>query len=176
MHRRETLIDGYVRELAHELRVARWRRRRIVAEVRSHLLEAARAERAAGLDAPAAAQRALARFGAAGEAAREFNALPSARRLTLRRALAPCLVAVALTCTASASVGAFQPGAPHASRDIRAGGAAPRTSARATAGAAGAAAARAAHARSRTAGASAPSRARPNTSERSVERERATAR
>ncbi|HTU77873.1 MAG TPA: hypothetical protein VMF09_03865 [Solirubrobacteraceae bacterium] len=103
-------IDVYMRELARELRAPRWRRRRILLEVRAHLLDAAEAERPHTADADAAAGRALARFGvAASETARQFNRGPSTRRLLLRRALVPWIAAVALTSIACASVWAFQP-------------------------------------------------------------------
>jgi hypothetical protein len=120
MTREPDAIRAYVRELERQLRVPLWRRRRIVSEVREHLREAAAAERADAHDETVAAARALARFGPASATARELNRLPAARTVTLRRALAPWLVAAALTGSGAASVWAFQPGeAPkraHASR------------------------------------------------------------
>jgi hypothetical protein len=124
-------IDAYLRELTGELRVPVWRRRRILAEVRAHLLEAAESERSTARDEQAAIARALARFGHAGQAASEFNRLARRRRALVRRALIPWIAAAALTSTASASVWAFEPGgtARHASKQTpapRAQPAAPR--------------------------------------------------
>jgi hypothetical protein len=105
-----TPIDAYLRELTGELRVPVWRRRRILAEVRAHLLEAAESERSTARDEQAAMARALERFGHAGQAASEFNRLGRRRRALVRRALIPWVAAAALTSTASASVWAFEPG------------------------------------------------------------------
>jgi hypothetical protein len=110
-------IDAYLRELRRELRVSRWARRRIVLEARAHLLEAIEVECAHGLDEATAAELALARFGLAGETARQFDGVSSKRKVLLRRALAPWIAAAAVTSMASATVWAFQPGSPatHAS-------------------------------------------------------------
>jgi len=108
-------IERYVRELRRELRGRRGARRRIVAEVRTHLLEAADAERASGADEHKAAEQALARFGSARDTARRFDGLASRRRTLLRRALAPSLAVIALSTLASATVWASRPGTrvPH---------------------------------------------------------------
>ncbi len=105
-------IDAYLRELQRELRVSRWARRRIVLEVRAHLLEAAAAERAHGVDDEGAAERALVRFGLASDTARQFDGVRSKRTVLLRRALVPWVAAAAVTSMASATVWAFQPGPP----------------------------------------------------------------
>lgn len=107
-------IATYLDELAGMLR--RGRRRRIVAEVRAHLLDAAAARAASGEDADAAQRLAVARFGSPAEVARAFNALRPRRRPLLRR-----LAAVGLTMAATASLGtatvwALQPGASSAAR------------------------------------------------------------
>lgn len=103
-------IDAYLRELGRELRVSRWARRRILVEARTHLLDAADAERARGVDAAGATERALMRFGLAGDTARQFDGVRSTRTVLLRRTLVPWVAAVAVTSMASASVWAFQPG------------------------------------------------------------------
>ncbi len=110
-------IDAYVSELRSELRVPRWRRRRIVLEVRAHLLDAAEAERAAGVDAGVAAERALARFGFASEHAAQFNRVPRTRSVLLRRTLVPWLAAGVLTSMATATVWAFRPATPATHRE-----------------------------------------------------------
>jgi hypothetical protein len=113
-------IDSYLRELRSELRVSRWARRRIVLEARAHLLEAVEVERTRGLDEAEAAARALARFGLAGETARQFDGVSSKRTVLLRRALAPWVAALAVTSMASATVWAFQPGSPADRPGVRA--------------------------------------------------------
>jgi hypothetical protein len=102
-------IADYLEELAGLLRRGT-RRRRILAEVRGHLLDAA-ARREPGEEAEAAQRRAVARFGSPPEVARAFNAVRRRRRAIARR-----FAAVALACVATASVGtatiwALQPGA-----------------------------------------------------------------
>jgi hypothetical protein len=115
-------IDAYVRELAGELRAPAWRRRRILIEVRAHLLEAAEAERAQTRDEPTAVARALERFGRAEQTAREFNRARRRRRALVRRTLVPWVAAAAVTSMASASVWAFEPGGGvrHSPRPTRA--------------------------------------------------------
>jgi hypothetical protein len=113
-------IDRYLRELRRELRVSRWARRRIVLEARAHLLEAVEAERAYGLDAVRAAERALARFGMASDTARQFDGVGSKRTVLLRRTLVPWVAALAVTSMASATVWAFQPGSPAAHAHVHA--------------------------------------------------------
>jgi hypothetical protein len=103
-------IEAYLGELGRELRVSRWARRRILVEARAHLLEAAEAELAHGIDAASATERALARFGLASDTARQFDGVRSTRTVLLRRALVPWVAAAVVTSMASASVWAFQPG------------------------------------------------------------------
>ena len=103
-------IDAYVRDFARRLRARGAARRRILAEVRAHLLDAADAERCRASEPSLAAERAIARFGLAGETAGQFNGLATRRGVVLRRALVPWVAAVALTSGATASVWAFQPG------------------------------------------------------------------
>jgi hypothetical protein len=103
-------IDSYLHELRRELRVSRWARRRIVLEARAHLQEAVEAERTHGLKQDEAIERALARFGVAGETARQFDGISSKHAVLLRRTLVPWVAAVAVTSMASATVWAFQPG------------------------------------------------------------------
>jgi hypothetical protein len=103
-------IDAYLRELERELRVRGVARRRILAELRAHLLDAAEAEQSTGAAEGLAAHRAVVRFGVAADTAHEFNRLAGRRGAVLRRALVPWVAAVALTLTASATVWAFQAG------------------------------------------------------------------
>jgi hypothetical protein len=103
-------IDAYLRALKRELRVQGRARRRILAEVRAHLLDAVEAEQSRRAEEGVAAQRAVVRFGLAAETARQFNCLAGRRRAVLRRALVPWIAAVALTSTATATVWAFHAG------------------------------------------------------------------
>jgi hypothetical protein len=111
-------IDAYLRELRRQLRAPRGPRRRILAEVRTHLLEATEAEQHGNTEQPGAAERALARFGLASDTARQFNRLARHRRRVLRRALLPWAAAVMLLMTslATATVWASHPGASIHSR------------------------------------------------------------
>ena len=103
-------IDAYLRELQRELRVRGRARRRILAEVRAHLLDTVEAEKSRGAEESVAAQRAIVRFGLIAETARQFNCLAARRGAGLRRALVPWIAAVALSLTATATVWAFQAG------------------------------------------------------------------
>jgi hypothetical protein len=103
-------IDAYLRELKRELCVRGRARRRILAEVRAHLLDAAEAEQSTGVEKGVATQRAVVRFGLAAETARKFNCLAARRGAVLRRALVPWIAAVALTSMATGTVWAFQAG------------------------------------------------------------------
>ena len=101
-------VERYLAELRPLL--ARRARGRILAEVHAHLNEAAADRLARGETLEDAQRRAIARFGAPAEVARQFNALRRRPRTLVRR-----LVAVSLTCAASASVGsatvwALEPG------------------------------------------------------------------
>jgi hypothetical protein len=104
-------IDAYLEELKSELRVSRRTRRRILTEVRAHLLDAAEAERASTGDESRAAGRAVLRFGPAVETAREFNRPAGSRNALLRRALVPSIAAFAVSSMATATVWGFSPGA-----------------------------------------------------------------
>ncbi len=108
-------IHVYLRELKRELRVRGTARRRIVAELRAHLLDDVEAERSSGTEQDVAAQRAIARCGLAAETAHQFNCLPARRSAVVRRALVPWLAAAALSLTATATVWAFHAGTapPH---------------------------------------------------------------
>ncbi len=117
-------IDLYLGELKRRLVVRGRSRRRVLAEVRAHLLEAADAERSPGDLEGDAAARAVTRFGPPAETAREFNRGARHRRNLARRALVPSLAAVALTSLATATVLAFYPStsplpAPLLSRALR---------------------------------------------------------
>jgi hypothetical protein len=107
-------IDAYLDELERQLRVGRRARRRILAEVRAHLLDAAEAERSSTADGGWAAERAVLRFGPAAETARQFNHPASQRNALLRRTLVPAIAALAVTSMATATVWAFGPGPPPA--------------------------------------------------------------
>jgi hypothetical protein len=105
-------IDAYLRELKRELRVRGMARRRILAELRAHLLDAVEAEQSRGAEEGVAAQRAVVRFGLVAETARQFNCLAARRGAVLRRALVPWIAAVALSLMATATVWAFHAGPP----------------------------------------------------------------
>jgi hypothetical protein len=111
-------IDVYLRELKRELRVRGMARRRILAELRAHLLDAVEAEGSKGADEGVAAQRAVVRFGLAAETARQFNCLAARRGAVLRRALVPWIAAIALSLTATATVWAFHAGPPQPQRAL----------------------------------------------------------
>jgi len=105
-------IAAYLDELSRLL--ARRGRRRVLAEVRMHLLDAAAAHDPLGEDPEAAQRQAVARFGAPREVAQQFNAVARRSRRLLRR-----VVAVGVACVASASLGtasvwAFEPSHPTA--------------------------------------------------------------
>jgi hypothetical protein len=102
-------IDAYLDELERQLRVPRRARRRILTEVRAHLLDAAEAEQPA-TEGSCAAERAVLRFGPAAETARQFNIRAGRRNALLRRALVPSMAAVAVTSMVTATVWAFGPG------------------------------------------------------------------
>jgi hypothetical protein len=102
-------IDAYVYELERQLCVPRRARRRILSEVRAHLLDAAEAEQSSTTEASCAAERAVLRFGLAAETAGQFNRRAGRRKALLRRALVPSIAALAVTSTA-ATVWAFDPG------------------------------------------------------------------
>ena len=105
-------IAAYLDELSRLL--ARRGRRRVLAEVRGHLLDAAAAHRALGEDAEAAQRRAVARFGAPREVARQFNAVARRSRRLVRRIGAVVLACIASASLGTASVWAFEPSHPAA--------------------------------------------------------------
>lgn len=112
-------IDVYLDELRSQLRVSCRARRRILTEVRAHLLDAAEAEQPWTTDESCAAERAVLRFGLTAETARQFNRRTGRRNTLLRRALAPSIAAFAVTSMATATVWAFGPGpAPSRSRQV----------------------------------------------------------
>jgi hypothetical protein len=102
-------IDAYLGELERQLRLPRRARRRILSEVRAHLLDAAAAERRSTTEASCAAERAVLRFGLAAETAGQFNRRAGRRSALLRRAVVSSIAAFAVTSTA-ATVWAFGPG------------------------------------------------------------------
>jgi hypothetical protein len=112
-------IAAYLEELERQLRVPRRARRRILTEVRAHLLDAADAEQPSAAGGRCAAERAVVRFGLAAETAHQFNRPGSRRNALLRRALVPSIAALAVTSMATATVWAFGPG-PAPSRSRRA--------------------------------------------------------
>ena len=96
-------IAVYVRELGSRLGGSWLRRRRIIAEVRSHLSEAVASDRLAEQDPAGAARRAIARFGTVEETAQAFAA---GREQDLRRGrsrLGVAAAAAALVCAAVAT-------------------------------------------------------------------------
>jgi hypothetical protein len=110
-------IDAYLDELERHLRVPRGARRRILTEVRAHLLDAAEVEQRWTAEESCAAERAVLRFGLAAETARQFNFRAGRRNALLRRALVPSIAAFAVASMATATVWAFGPGpAPSRSR------------------------------------------------------------
>jgi hypothetical protein len=103
-------VTAYLDELAHLLR--RHDRRRILAEVRTHLIDAAAAGRAPGEHDETAQHRAVARFGSPAEVAGAFNAVRRRRHRALpRRAAAVLLASAATASLGTATVWALEPGA-----------------------------------------------------------------
>jgi HAAS domain-containing protein len=102
-------IADYIAELSGELR--RSRRRRILAEVRAHLLETAAADASRGVEPIRAAQRAVERFGPPEHVASQFNALRRRPRALVHRAAAVMLAGAALASVGTATVWAIEPGA-----------------------------------------------------------------
>ncbi len=103
-------IGAYLRELKRALRVRGRARRRILTEVREHLLDATEAERSICAEGGEPARRAVARFGLAAETAGQFNTISGRHRAVLRRALVPWIAAIALTSMATATVWASHAG------------------------------------------------------------------
>lgn len=101
-------IAEYLDELGGLLR--RGSRRRIIAEVRAHLLDAAAVGHGPGEAADAAARRAVARFGSPMEVACAFNAVRRRRRALPRRVAAVMLAGAATASLGTATVWALEPG------------------------------------------------------------------
>jgi hypothetical protein len=104
-------LTDYLDQLEPLLR--RGGRRRILAEVRAHLLDAAAAAGTAGEDPIAAQRRAIARFGSPAEVARAFNALRRRPRAFVRRASAVLLATASTASVGTATVWALEPGGAH---------------------------------------------------------------
>jgi hypothetical protein len=104
-------IEQYLHELAGALRHGR--RRRILAEVRAHLLEAAAADRAGGADRDVAERGAVERFGPPAKVAGQFNAVRRRPLALVHRAAAVMLASVAMATLGTATVWAIEPGAAH---------------------------------------------------------------
>jgi hypothetical protein len=101
-------IVEYLDELSGLLR--RSRRRRILAEVRAHLLDAAAADARLHTDPNEAARRAVERFGPPSRVARQFNALRRRPRAIVQRAVAMLLASAATATLGTATVWALEPG------------------------------------------------------------------
>lgn len=102
-------IAEYLAELSAQLR--RDRRRRILAEVRAHLLEAATADALSGSDPYRAERRAVERFGPPAKVADQFNALRRRPLALVHRAAAVMLASAAMATVGTATVWAIEPGA-----------------------------------------------------------------
>ena len=102
-------IGAYIDELASQLR--RRHRRRILAEVRAHLLDGAATAERSGADPHQAALGAVERFGQPEQVARQFNSLPVRPRAMAQRVAAVLLASTAMATLGSATVWAIEPGA-----------------------------------------------------------------
>lgn len=101
-------IADYLEALAPQLR--RRRRRRILAEVRAHLLEAAAAAELEGEAPELAAAAAVCRFGPPARVAAQFNAVRAGRATFVRRLSAVMLAGAATASLGTATVWALEPG------------------------------------------------------------------
>jgi hypothetical protein len=101
-------IADYLEQLAVLLR--RSRRRRIVAEVRAHLLEAAAADPLHRSDPQLAALHAVERFGSPVRVASQFNAVRRRPRALIQRAAALMLASAGMATLGTATVWALEPG------------------------------------------------------------------
>jgi hypothetical protein len=104
-------ISAYLAELSGQLR--RGRRRRILAEVRAHLLDAVAAATLLGVDPDRAAALAVARFGPPSRVAGQFNALRPRPAAIARRAAAVIMASAATATLGTATVWAFTPAGAH---------------------------------------------------------------
>jgi hypothetical protein len=102
-------IADYLEQLSTLLRASR--RRRILAEVRTHLLDAAAADPLHRTDPQLAAQHAVERFGSPLRVASQFNALRRRPRVLLQRAAALMLACAGMATVGTATVWALEPGA-----------------------------------------------------------------
>ena len=113
-----TPIVDYLRELAPLLRAGR--RRRIVAEVHAHLLDAAAADPLHRLDPQLAARHAVERSGepkrSTERVARQFNALRRRPLAMLQRMVAVMLACAGMGTLGAATVWALEPGGAHPHR------------------------------------------------------------
>jgi hypothetical protein len=105
-------IADYLRELSALLR--RSRRRRIVAEVQAHLIEAAAADPRHGSDPQLAALHAVERFGPPARVAGQFNALRRRPQAILQRVVAVMLACAGMGTLGAATVWALEPGSAQA--------------------------------------------------------------
>jgi hypothetical protein len=102
-------IAEYLAELSVQLR--RGSRRRILAEVRAHLLEAAAADALSGIDRDRAELSAVERFGPPAKVANQFNALRRRPSAFVHRAAAVVLASATMATIGTATVWAIEPGA-----------------------------------------------------------------
>jgi hypothetical protein len=107
-------IYEYLRELSALLR--RSRRRRIVAEVHAHLLEAAAADPLHVSNPELAASRAVERFGPPARVAGQFNALRRRPLAMFQRVTAVLLACAGMGSLGAATVWALEPGTAQAHR------------------------------------------------------------
>jgi hypothetical protein len=105
-------IAEYLAELADQLRPRR--RRRILTEVRAHLLEAVAADVGRGIDPERAARSAVERFGSPERVATQFNAVRRHPSAVLHRAAAVMLASATMATLGTATVWAIEPGSSHA--------------------------------------------------------------
>jgi hypothetical protein len=101
-------IAEYLDQLALLLR--RSRRRRIVAEVRAHLLESAATDPLGRTDPQLAAAHAVERFGSPLRVASQFNAVRRRPRALVQRAAALLLASAGMATLGTATVWALEPG------------------------------------------------------------------
>jgi hypothetical protein len=106
------IVAAYLDELA--LLLPRASRRRILAEVEAHLDDAAAAAVARGEHAETAASRAVSRFGAPADVARQFTAVRRRPAAIARRLLAVSLAAAGTGGIGTATVWALEPSGHHA--------------------------------------------------------------
>jgi len=109
-----TPIHDYLRELSVLLR--RSRRRRIIAEVQAHLLEAAAADPLHASNPELAARQAIERFGPPARVAGQFNALRRRPLAMLQRVSAVMLACAGMGSLGAATVWALAPSAAQAHR------------------------------------------------------------